>query len=162
MKKCHWKLLKEWLLDQIETQFAICSHKVLQDSKFESFKDHFIRKVCQLLKWQFIAAKHLHRNLILIQAFVVGASSIDCLGGSSGLVVMEGDSCTRGREFKSQQPNGLFFTFCCKIVLMSKKQQISDGSIPHLFVVKLYWMLEKTKNKWKRSWGWPIIKKSTT
>ena len=38
-------------------------------------------------------------------------------GGSPGLVVMGGDSCSKGREFESQHHilDGYFFTFiCCK------------------------------------------------
>ena len=43
---------------------------------------------------------------------------ISVLGGSPGLVVMGGDSCSKGREFESLH-------------------QILDGHFSHLFVVKL-------------------------
>ena len=59
-------------------------------------------------------------------------------GGSPGLVVMGGDSCSKGREFESQHRilDGHFFTFiCCKIC-------------------NVFW---KDKNKWKRGLGWPIF-----
>ena len=39
------------------------------------------------------------------------------VGGSPGLMVMGGDSCSKGREFESQHRilDGHFFTFiCCK------------------------------------------------
>ena len=41
----------------------------------------------------------------------------DQMGGSPGLVVEGGDSCSKGRGFKSQQRalNGYYLTFiCCK------------------------------------------------
>ena len=47
-------------------------------------------------------------------------------GGSPGLVVMGGDSRFKGREFES-------------------RHRILDGNFSHLFVVKLYFVFEKTK-----------------
>ena len=60
-------------------------------------------------------------------------------GGSPGLVVMGGDSCSKGRESKSQDHilDGHFFILICW----------ENG--------KFY--LKGTKNKWKRSREWPII-----
>ena len=62
--------------------------------------------------------------------------------GSPGLVVMGDNSYLRGREFESWR---------C----------ILDGLdiINIFFVLKLYRLFEKTKNKWKRGWGWSIFKK---
>ena len=51
------------------------------------------------------------------------------LGGSPGLVVMGGDSLSKGRGFESQ----------CRIL---------DGHFSHIVVVKIV-MFEKTKNKRK-------------
>ena len=49
-------------------------------------------------------------------------------GGSPGLVVMRGDSCPGSHEFGSK----------CRVL---------DGSLLHLFVVKIVLMMVKTKNK---------------
>ena len=49
------------------------------------------------------------------------------LGGSSGLVVMRGDSCSKGHEFEPWYHilDGHFFTFiCCKILMCVWKDQI--------------------------------------
>ena len=74
------------------------------------------------------------------QKFILIAyTNLITLDWRPGLVVMGDDSCSRGRGFKSQH---------C----------ILDGLdiFSHLFVVKLYWLFEKTENNWKRGWGWPI------
>ena len=52
---------------------------------------------------------------------------------------MRGDSCSKGREFKSRQ---------C----------ILDGHFSHLFVVKIVMCVWKDQNKLKRGRGWPIFK----
>ena len=52
-------------------------------------------------------------------------------------------SCFKGREFES-------------------RHHILDGHFLHLFVVKILMCVWKDKNKWKRGWGWPIFKKSTS
>ena len=49
------------------------------------------------------------------------------VGGSPGLLVLGGDSCSEGREFKS-------------------KHRIMDGHFSHMFVVKIV-MSKKDKNK---------------
>ena len=51
---------------------------------------------------------------------------MDREGGSPGLMVMRGDSCSEGRGFKSPH---------CKL----------DGHFSHLFVVKIVMLFEKTK-----------------
>ena len=56
-------------------------------------------------------------------------------GGSPGLVVMGGDSCSEGRGFESQH-------------------SILDG---HLFVVKIVMFVWKDEKKRKRVRGWPIF-----
>ena len=61
-------------------------------------------------------------------------------GGTPGLVVIRGDSCSKGHEFESWHLilNGHFFKFFCwKIVIY-------------------VW---KDENKWKRGRGWPIFYK---
>ena len=60
------------------------------------------------------------------------------MGGSPGLVVMGDDSCLRGHGFESQH-------------------SILDGPFKHWFVIKIYYLFEKTKNKWKRSRGRSIF-----
>ena len=62
------------------------------------------------------------------------------LGGSPGLVVMGGDSCSEGHEFESQH-------------------RILDGHdiFSHIFVVKIVMFVWKDNNKWKRGRGLPII-----
>ena len=61
------------------------------------------------------------------------------MGGSPGLVVMGGDSCSEGRGFESQ---------CC----------ILDGHFSHQFVVKLYYVcLKKTEKNEKEARGWTIF-----
>ena len=63
---------------------------------------------------------------------------IDRLGGSPGLVVMGGDSCSKGHGFESQR-------------------RILDG---HFFtVVRIVLFVWKDGNKWKRGRGWHIFKK---
>ena len=47
-------------------------------------------------------------------------------GGSPGLVVMGGDSCSEGCGFESQH-------------------RILNGHFPHIFVVKILILFEKTK-----------------
>ena len=64
------------------------------------------------------------------------------MGGSPGLVVMGGDSCSKSREFKSWH-------------------RILDGRFFHLFVVKIIMCVWKDENKWKRGRGWPIKKHFT-
>ena len=49
-------------------------------------------------------------------------------GGSPGLVVMGGDSCSKGRVFESRH---------C----------ILDGHFSHIFVAKIVLMFEKTENQ---------------
>ena len=53
------------------------------------------------------------------------------MAGSPGLVVMGGDSYSKGREFESQH-------------------HILDGHFSHLFVVKILMCVEKTKINKKR------------
>ena len=62
-------------------------------------------------------------------------------GGSPGLVVLGGDSRSEGCGFESQ----------CHVL---------DGhDIFHVdLLLKLYCLFEKTENKRKRVWGWPIFK----
>ena len=60
--------------------------------------------------------------------------------GSPGLVVMGRDSCSEGREFKSQH-----------IKL--------DGLFPQLFVVRIVMFVWRGEDKWKRGRCWPILKK---
>ena len=57
---------------------------------------------------------------------------------SPGLVVMWGDSCSEGCEFKSQH-------------------HILDGHFSHLFLVRIVMFVWKDKNKQKRGLGWPIV-----
>ena len=56
-------------------------------------------------------------------------------GGSPGLMVMGGDSHSKGRGFESRHRilDGHFFTYICHVCL------------------------KKTKNKQKRGRGWPIF-----
>ena len=61
------------------------------------------------------------------------------LGSSTGLVVMWEDSCSEGREFKSQH-------------------HILDGHLSHLFVVRIVICVWKDENKWKRDRGWHFKK----
>ena len=60
---------------------------------------------------------------------------------SSGLVVMGGDSCSKGHVFNSQHHilDGHFFSY--------------------LFVVKFVLCVCKDENKWKRGQGWPVFMK---
>ena len=60
-------------------------------------------------------------------------------GRSPGLVVMGGDSCTKGHGFESQH-------------------RILDGHISYLFVVKIVLFVWKDKNKRKRGQEWHIKK----
>ena len=59
-------------------------------------------------------------------------------GGSPGLVVMGGYSCSKGQEFESQR-------------------HILDGHFSHLFVVRIAMFVWKDKNKQKRGRRWPIF-----
>ena len=63
------------------------------------------------------------------------------MGGSPGLVVMGGHSCSKGSEFESLHHilDGHFFTY--------------------LFDVKFVMCVWKDENKWKRGRVWPILKK---
>ena len=56
------------------------------------------------------------------------------MGGSPGLVVMEGDSCSEGRGFKS-------------------KHYILDGHFSHLFVVEIVMFVLKDENQTKKRPG---------
>ena len=64
---------------------------------------------------------------------------MDREGGSPGLMVMRGDSCSEGRGFKSPH---------CKL----------DGHFSHLFVVKIVMLFEKTKINEKEAGDGPFIK----
>ena len=55
-------------------------------------------------------------------------------GGSPGLVVMGGDSCSKGREFESGH-------------------RILNGPFLHLFVVKIVMCVWKDENEWKKRPG---------
>ena len=59
---------------------------------------------------------------------------------SPGVVVMGGDSCSRGCGFEFQHPT-------------------LDGHFSHWFVVKIVIFVWKHENKTKKSRGWPILKK---
>ena len=61
------------------------------------------------------------------------------MGGSPGLVVMGGDSCSKGCGFESQH-------------------RILDGQFSHSFVVKIVMFV--WKDKLKRGRGWPIKDKN--
>ena len=61
------------------------------------------------------------------------------MGGSPGLVVMGGDSCTEGRGFESQH-------------------HILVGHFSQIFVVKIVTFVWKDETKWKRRRGLPILK----
>ena len=63
------------------------------------------------------------------------------MGGRPGLVVMGGDSCSKGHDFKSRHRilDGHFFTYP--------------------FVVKFVMCVWKDENKWERGQGWPIFRK---
>ena len=62
------------------------------------------------------------------------------VGGSPGLVVMGGDSCSKGCGFKSQR-------------------RILDGHFSHLFVEKMLCLFEKNKRKRGRGWAIFFLKK---
>ena len=68
-------------------------------------------------------------------------ASNNWMGVSPGLVVMGGDSCSKGREFESGH-------------------HIMDGHFSHLFVVKIVMFVWRNETKWKRGQGWPILKKT--
>ena len=57
-----------------------------------------------------------------------------------GVVVMGGDSCSKGCEFETQN-------------------HILDGHFSYLFAVKIVTCVWKDENKWKRRRGWPIFLK---
>ena len=61
------------------------------------------------------------------------------MGGSPGLVVLGGDSCSKGHWFKSQS-------------------WILDGHVSHLIVVEIVMFNWTDENKWKRGRGWTIFK----
>ena len=60
------------------------------------------------------------------------------MGGSPGLVVKGGDSCSKGRGFESWHRilEGHFFTYiCCKNVMLFEKNEnktIKEGGLAHL------------------------------
>ena len=56
------------------------------------------------------------------------ANSLLSLGESPGLVVMGGESCTGGREFKSRKLDGYFLTFIFVKIAMSvgKRPKINE------------------------------------
>ena len=60
------------------------------------------------------------------------------LGGSRGLAVMRGDSCSEGCRFKSQH-------------------QILDGHFSHIFVVKMLMFVWKEENKWNEVGDGPFF-----
>ena len=60
-------------------------------------------------------------------------------GGSPGLVIMGGDSCSEGPGFESQH-------------------RILDGHFSHLFAVKIVMFVWKDENKLKRGRGCPFKK----
>ena len=64
---------------------------------------------------------------------------VGCLGGSPGLVVMRGDSCSEGREFES-------------------RHRILDGHFSNIFVVKIV-MFERTKIDEKEGEHGPFFKR---
>ena len=64
--------------------------------------------------------------------------SVKTEGGSPGLVIMGGDSCSKGREFESQH---------C----------ILDGHISHLFVITIVMFVWKDKNKQKKAEDGPFF-----
>ena len=80
-------------------------------------------------------------HIIQLQSCILRSYSIykidHCLGRCPRLVVMGGDSCSKGCGFESQH---------C----------ILDG---HLFVVKILMFEWKERNKRKRGRGWPIFRK---
>ena len=61
------------------------------------------------------------------------------LGWSPSLVVMGGDSLSKGREFES-------------------RHRILNGHFSHLLVRKIVMRVWKDENKWKRGRGWPFKK----
>ena len=61
-------------------------------------------------------------------------------GGSPGLVVMGGDSCSRGHGFESQH-------------------HILDGLFSHFFVIKIEMFVWKDENKQKEARDGPLLKK---
>ena len=74
----------------------------------------------------------------MIQNFVV-AKIVFVKGGSPGLVVMGGDSWSKGRGFKSQH---------CML----------DGHFSHLFVAGIVMFVRKEGNKRKRGRDGPFLK----
>ena len=60
-------------------------------------------------------------------------------GGSPGLVVMGGESCSEGHGFE-------------------RLQHILDGPFSHIFVVIIVMFAWLDQHKWKTSRGWPIFK----
>ena len=75
-------------------------------------------------KWDFQIAQKV--------PWYLGYQKISCRGGSPGLVVLGGDSASKGRGFES----------------LTHKQ---DGHFSHLFVVKIVMFVWKDEKKWKEA-----------
>ena len=71
-------------------------------SLFSSFQYRWHKLYLQKVFWNHFRTKRSKKEMSL-------------LGGSPSLVVMGGDSCTKGREFESwhRKLDGHFFTFIC-------------------------------------------------
>ena len=86
-------------------------------------------------KWDFQIAQTV--------PWYLGYQKISCRGGSPGLVVLGGDSASKGRGFES----------------LTHKQ---DGHFSHLFVVKIVMFVWKDEKKWKEAGMAHLEKKSVT
>ena len=86
-------------------------------------------------KWDFQIAQKV--------PWYLGYQKISCRGGSPGLVVLGGDSASKGRGFES----------------LTHKQ---DGHFSHLFVVKIVMFVWKDEKKWKEAGMAHLEKKSVT
>ena len=69
-------------------------------------------------------------------------TKLDKIQWEPDLVVMGGDSCSKGCEFESQH-------------------SILDEHFSHLIVVKIVMCVRRDENKRKRGRGWPIFLKKT-
>ena len=88
--------------------------------------------------WQFFS-DHTGHNQRLSNPFHETRNRFKQIGGSPGLVVMGGDSCSKCREFESHH-------------------RILDRHFSHAYLLCVW----KGENKLKRGRGWPIFKKNVS
>ena len=129
-----WWCKLNWKGQKLTKHFTIVKSHCYKWNKVRLKLQFISGVVCRLERCNKVKSKCVIEHKNGLKLSWVGGSP------SPGLVVMGGDSCSKGRGFES-------------------RRRILDGHniFSHIFVVKIVMFVWRDKNKWKRGREWPIF-----